>query len=92
MRELHNTLEGLVALSEAGRVDLDRLPRARSRGRAAESTGTLEERIAAYERGVIVDTLRLCDGNRAEAARRLGIGRATLYEKLAKHGIDRDEA
>ena len=26
-------------------------------------------------------------GNRSEAARRLGIGRATLHEKLKKHGV-----
>lgn len=41
---------------------------------------TLEE--AEYE--VILDTLRRCNNNRAEAARRLGIGRNTLWRKLKK--------
>ena len=39
------------------------------------------------ERGVIVATLRECGGNRSEAARRLGISRATLHEKLHKYGL-----
>ncbi|MCL4694308.1 MAG: helix-turn-helix domain-containing protein [Candidatus Hydrogenedentes bacterium] len=32
----------------------------------------------------ILDTLRRCKGNRAEAARRLGIGRNTLWRKLKR--------
>jgi two-component system response regulator HydG len=87
VRELQNALEGLVALSRDGVVDLDRLPQSKR----PASGGGLEERMSAYERGLIVETLRVCEGNRAEAARRLGIGRATLYEKLAKHAIGRDE-
>ncbi len=88
VRELQNALEGLVALSRDGVVDLDRLPAPKG----PASSGSLEERMDAFERGQVVEALRVCGGNRAEAARRLGIGRATLYEKLAKHDIDRDEA
>ncbi|MCA9573533.1 MAG: sigma-54-dependent Fis family transcriptional regulator, partial [Myxococcales bacterium] len=58
---------------------------------AAEGAG-LKERVDAYERGVVLAVLRECDGNRSEAARRLRISRATLHEKLNKHGIGgRDE-
>jgi two-component system response regulator HydG len=48
----------------------------------------LKERVEAYERGLILDALRLSAGNRSEAARRLGIGRATLHDKLRKYGLD----
>ena len=37
--------------------------------------------------GLIVACLKESDGNRSEAARRLGISRATLHEKLHKHGL-----
>jgi two-component system response regulator HydG len=39
------------------------------------------------ERGLIVSALRAAGGDRSEAARALGVGRATLHEKMAKHGI-----
>jgi DNA-binding NtrC family response regulator len=38
------------------------------------------------ERAHIEAVLRACRGNRAEAARRLGIGRNTLWRKLRRHG------
>ncbi|QDE68866.1 MULTISPECIES: sigma-54-dependent transcriptional regulator [Myxococcus] len=48
----------------------------------------LKERVEAYERGLVLDALRMAGGNRSEAARRLGIGRATLHDKLRKYGLD----
>jgi DNA-binding NtrC family response regulator len=32
------------------------------------------------------------DGQMSEVARRLGIGRSTLYRKLKEYGLDSDEA
>jgi len=46
--------------------------------------------VDAYERGILVHELAQCRGNRSEAARRLGIARVTLLEKLKKYGITRD--
>jgi two-component system response regulator HydG len=48
---------------------------------------TLKERVDAFERALLVEALRETNGNRTEAARRLGIGRATLHEKLHKYGL-----
>jgi DNA-binding NtrC family response regulator len=39
--------------------------------------------VAALERAAIRDALAATGGNKLAAARRLGIARATLYEKLA---------
>jgi DNA-binding NtrC family response regulator len=87
VRELEHTIERMIALSPDGEIDLALLP-----GSASETATTeldLKSRVDAFERGLVVDALRAANGNRSEAARRLGIARVTLYEKLAKHGLGR---
>ncbi|MCA9552358.1 MAG: sigma-54-dependent Fis family transcriptional regulator [Myxococcales bacterium] len=81
VRELENAVERLVALSSGDTID------------DLEPTGdappalTLKQRVEAYERGLIVGTLQETGGNRSEAARRLGVGRVTLLDKLKKYGL-----
>ncbi|MBX3273811.1 MAG: sigma-54-dependent Fis family transcriptional regulator [Sandaracinaceae bacterium] len=87
VRELENAIESLVVLSPPGALDLELLPG--TRGGLPEPRAGLAERLAAYERGLLVEALEAAGGNRTEAAKRLGIGRATLYEKLDKHGLGR---
>lgn len=41
--------------------------------------------LASVERGAILRALRECGGNRSEAARRLGISRRSLYNKIAQY-------
>lgn len=89
VRELENAVESLVALSSDAQIDAALLPGtpAPVEGGAVAASATLKERVEAYERGLIVQSLRECGGNRSEAARRLGISRATLHEKLNKYGL-----
>ena len=86
VRELENTIERLVALSPDGELDLSLLD-AHAKPDTAPPAFGLRERVEAYERGLIVETLKACRNNRSEAARRLGLSRATLHDKLKKHGI-----
>jgi DNA-binding NtrC family response regulator len=94
VRELENAIESLVALSVDGELDLELLPG--SEGRAAPGAedaepgraATLKDRIDAYERGLIATALQQVKGNRTEAAKALGISRATLHEKLRKHRFE----
>jgi DNA-binding NtrC family response regulator len=90
VRELENAIERMVALSPDGELDLSLLAVAPNRAAAPESFG-LRERVEAYERGLIVETLKLAKGNRSEAARRLGLSRATLHDKLKKYGLGGDD-
>lgn len=88
VRELEHTIERMIALSPEGSIDLGLVP-----GEAVPPTTELDlkSRVDAYERGLVVDALRGAAGNRSEAARRLGIARVTLYEKLQKHGLGNPE-
>ncbi|MCO6058728.1 sigma 54-interacting transcriptional regulator [Pseudomonas sp. MOB-449] len=47
----------------------------------------LADSIAAAERQAILTALAACNGNRTQAAERLGIARASLYNKLQVHGL-----
>jgi DNA-binding NtrC family response regulator len=44
--------------------------------------------MAAFEKRFICDAVRACNGRVTEAATRIGMGRATLYKKIAAYGID----
>ncbi len=45
-------------------------------------------RLRELEADAITEALRLYRGRMAEAARRLGIGRSTLYRKIDEHRLD----
>ncbi|PLT30048.1 sigma-54-dependent Fis family transcriptional regulator [Peribacillus deserti] len=101
VRELVNTVEMLVSLSDSNMITLDELP-ARIMSKRVEnplSAEVLEEKVEAapltrmktsaleQEKELIVRVLIETNGNKAAAARKLGIQRSTLYEKLKKHNI-----
>jgi DNA-binding NtrC family response regulator len=94
VRELENALESLVALSPPDGLDLSLLPFGQEAAPApAGEDGPLglKGRVEAYERGLVVEALRNARGNRSEAARRLGISRVTLHDKLKKYGLSGGE-
>lgn len=93
VRELENAVESLVALSDDGQIDLSLLDEhsgpSTPRIGASEldpSTG-LKARVESFERSILVEALAKTDGNQAEAARLLAIGRATLHDKLKKYRL-----
>ena len=60
----------------------------RSRGAWLISDEIFEEQLAEIEADVIRLAIGHYRGRMTEVARRLGIGRSTLYRKLAELGID----
>jgi two-component system response regulator HydG len=53
---------------------------------AAEAAG-LKERMEAYERRLVREALERVGGNKARAARELGVGVRTLYKMLERLGL-----
>ena len=91
VRELENAMERWVALSPPEGLDPGLLPPAAGSDAEQGPALGLRERVEAYERGLVVEALRAARGNRSEAARRLGISRVTLHDKLRKWGLVRGE-
>jgi len=53
----------------------------------AGATTQIALSLARYERAALERALAEANGDAREAARRLGIGRSTLYRKLGRHGL-----
>ena len=90
VRELENAIESALALSPGPRLRVADLPFARRSGGARASAPIARDvplALAAYERLALERALSETGGDAPEAARRLGLGRSTLYRKLAKHGL-----
>ena len=96
VRELEHLIER-VAVKAGGRAitsDLIQQELAREKSavpdtfdvQAAESM-PFHEAIASWERHLIEQALRASHGNKSDAARRLGIHRRLLYEKLTQLGL-----
>jgi DNA-binding NtrC family response regulator len=86
IRELENVIERAVIMAEAGEEILPaHLPFVplEEPTRVPEPTAVFKQ----AEREVIIQTLKQCNWNRSLAAKRLGIGRRTLYDKLSRLGI-----
>lgn len=94
VRELGNMIERAVVLARGPLITVDDLP---ALGGSAASDDShlmelmelpLDQAVASLERRMIVGALERCQGNKAEAARILGIHRQHLYAKLKELGIE----
>ena len=98
VRQLRNVIDSAVVLAEGDRIepfDLGLRDSGRNAAASADGSGPMEPQgldslnIEAWERKLIQEALRRSDGGVPEAARLLGIGRATLYRKIDGYGIAR---
>ncbi len=89
VRELENTIESAMALAPGPRLRISDLAlnRPASRPSSVFVPTDLPISLDAYERCGLERALVECAGDVTAAARILGIGRSTLYRKLARHGI-----
>jgi DNA-binding NtrC family response regulator len=94
VRELRNMMDRCRVLVAGRRIDAIDLanmfsaPASASAATDEDGSADLPEAIARLERSMIADALARSGGNRAEAARRLGIRRQLLYRKLVDYGLE----
>jgi two-component system response regulator AtoC len=97
VRELENTIARLLALAPDERITLA-LWRSLWQGPTTSSTPppasgdpgpghTLRGRVEAFERSLIAEAFDAANRNQSETARRLGVSRPALIEKLHKYGL-----
>ena len=93
VRELKNALERAMNIAEGHQISVDDLPgRIRKFYDEADGTagpvGLLRNILADAEKRAIVEALRFTAGNKAKAARILGMHRTGLYQKLKRYDMD----
>jgi DNA-binding NtrC family response regulator len=106
VRELNNVVERAALLSPSGSVRASDLPddihtaakaqeeerkRQEGLGLADPDGGSNVRPLKDLEREMMVAALKETRGNVSEAARRLGIGRATFYRRAQRHGLTRED-
>ncbi|MFL5408479.1 MAG: sigma-54-dependent transcriptional regulator [Myxococcales bacterium] len=96
VRELENTVARLVALSNGGEIGPQAFiappprvtePEAEEVPLDTDVTLTLREHLDTIERQMIVRTLAATTNNQSETARRLGISRSSLIDRMKKYGL-----
>ncbi len=96
IREMENTIERCMIISESDMIDVEDLPihlRANETSGNSDMSGTLfsDETIVPFEKlkeESIKHALKVTSGNIVEAAKKLQLGRATIYRLMEKYNIE----
>jgi len=90
VRELENCIERAVLLTNDDVVHGHHLPPTLQTAEASNTPmkGTLEECLEQVEREMIIESLKIAKGNKARAARDLGITERLMGLRVAKYGVD----
>ncbi len=88
IRQLQNEIQRAVLLSEGPDIDASDLSVSDIRMVPSEGHDTAFTLLEGVERNAIIQMLRETGGNKLETAKRLGIGRQTLYNKIKAYGIE----
>ncbi len=90
VRELENCIERAVLLTNDDVVHGHHLPPTLQTAEATNTImkGTLQETLDRVEREMIVEALKDCKGNKARAARQLGVSERLMGLRVERHGID----
>lgn len=94
VRELRSAVERSVVFCRKDQITLKDLPPEvrggliASPGQRPLSVADRQMTVQEAEKQLIIQALQDCNGNRTEAARKLGMSRRTLHRKLHKYGLE----
>jgi transcriptional regulator with PAS, ATPase and Fis domain len=89
VRELRNALERAAILCQGGLITADHLSLQRVDRAAPAPEAAVANDLNVVERETIERVMRDTGGNKAKAARRLGLSRTQLYVRLRKYDLDK---
>ena len=89
VRELRNAVEHGMICANNNEITVSSLPQDISfkRSNLAPASLSISEQEQSQQRDKIIQALQQANGNRAEAAEKLGINRTTLWRRMQKLGI-----
>ncbi|MBA2174799.1 sigma 54-interacting transcriptional regulator [Halobacillus locisalis] len=88
IRELENTLESAVHLTDESFIGMDDLPgHIQPESSIFQEQENLKQILEKTEKQTIERTLNRTDGDKSKAAEWLGIGKSSLYEKIKKYDL-----
>ena len=88
VRQLQNEIQRAVLLSEGPDIQVTDLSISDIKFISTEGQDTGFTLLEGVERNAIIQMLKRTAGNKLETAKRLGIGRQTLYNKIKAYGIE----
>jgi DNA-binding NtrC family response regulator len=88
VRELENVIQQAIALGSSDVIRLQDLPAGIYKPSVSMPGSSSIKSLREIEKEAILRALQLTAGSKLDAARILGIGKTTLYEKLKKYGLD----
>ncbi|HEY7728709.1 MAG TPA: sigma-54 dependent transcriptional regulator [Candidatus Eisenbacteria bacterium] len=92
IRELRNVLERLLIMTEGETLDLADVEEVLPSESDEEPVSEIKAARDKAERETISATLKQCNWNVTEAARRLGMDRGYLHRKIKRYGLSRESA
>ncbi|MGZ3613655.1 MAG: sigma-54-dependent transcriptional regulator [Thermodesulfobacteriota bacterium] len=88
VRELENVIDHAIIIAKQDKVLLKDLPQfLLQRSLPPQELVTLQD----YERNLIFKTLQKTNWNKHKAAKRLNINRSTLYGKMKRYGLEKEQ-
>ena len=92
VRELENVIRRAVVLAEGQTIEVWNLPAKMRQGLdEAQVARSYEDELRDFKRRLVIRTLQKCDGNKAEAARVLGVARGYLHRLIHDLKIQSEE-
>jgi DNA-binding NtrC family response regulator len=88
VRQLQNEIQRAALMCEGSTVDAPDLSFNAAKAADEDTMDTNFTLLEGVERNAIIQMLKETGGNKLETAKRLGIGRQTLYNKIKAYGIE----
>jgi len=88
VRELENAIERAVVLTDRDVLEPADFHVVSGNKPKAPTTGSLNDVVEVAETQAISDALKAVDGNRREAAKKLGVSLRTLFYKMSRYGLE----